>query len=46
MKRIKPEIPVLLFSGIGPQTPILLRFFDAYLRHEREPPSDLGGPRT
>jgi|SRR5579863_1040161 len=46
MKRIKPGIPVLLFAGIGPQTPILLRFFDAYLRHEGEPPSDSGGPRT
>lgn len=34
MKRIKPEIPVLLFSGVGPQTPMLLRFFDAYLRRE------------
>ena len=26
MKRIKPDIPVLLFSGIGSQTPFLLRF--------------------
>ena len=26
MKRIKPDIPVLLFAGIGSQTPFLLRF--------------------
>ncbi len=32
MKQIKPDIPVLLFSGVGPQTPMLLRFFNAYLR--------------
>ncbi|MGC2195633.1 MAG: response regulator [Terriglobales bacterium] len=41
MKRIKPEIPVLLFSGLGPQTRMLLRFFDAYLRHEGLRESDL-----
>jgi DNA-binding response OmpR family regulator len=33
MKRIKPEVPVLLFAGIGTQTPFLLRFFDSYLRN-------------
>ncbi len=33
MKRIKPEIPVLLFAGIGSQTPFLIRFFDSYLRN-------------
>ena len=32
MKRIRPEVPVLLFAGVGTQTPFLLRFFDAYLR--------------
>lgn len=37
MKRIKPEIPILLFSGVGSQTPFLLRFFDAYLRHADRP---------
>jgi DNA-binding response OmpR family regulator len=37
MKRIKPEIPVLLFTGIGSQTPFLLRFFDSYLRHTDRP---------
>ncbi|HTU42329.1 MAG TPA: response regulator [Candidatus Aquilonibacter sp.] len=33
MRRIKPEIPVLLFAGIGSQTPFLIRFFDSYLRN-------------
>lgn len=33
MKRIKPEVPVLLFTGVGSQTPFLLRFFDSYLRN-------------
>jgi DNA-binding response OmpR family regulator len=33
MKRIRPEVPVLLFNGIGSQTPFLLRFFGAYLRN-------------
>lgn len=33
MKRIKPDVPILLFNGLGSQTPFLLRFFDAYLRH-------------
>ena len=37
MKRIKPDVPVLLFSGVGTQTPFLLRFFDAYLRHRDQP---------
>ena len=37
MKRIKPEIPVLLFAGIGNQTPFLIRFFDSYLRHADNP---------
>jgi DNA-binding response OmpR family regulator len=32
MKKIKPEVPVLLFSGVGPQTPMLLHFFGIYLR--------------
>ena len=31
MKRIKPDVPVLLFTGVGSQTPFLLRFFDSYL---------------
>ncbi len=33
LKRIRPEVPVLLFAGIGPQTPFMVRFFDAYLRN-------------
>ena len=37
MKRIKPDIPVLLFAGIGSQTPFLLRFFDSYLRYSERP---------
>jgi DNA-binding response OmpR family regulator len=37
MKRIKPEIPVLLFAGIGSQTPFLLRFFDSYIRNTARP---------
>jgi two-component system, OmpR family, response regulator VanR len=40
MRRIKPEIPVLLFAGIGSQTPFLIRFFDSYLRK-----SEKDGPR-
>ncbi|MGA7929191.1 MAG: response regulator [Candidatus Sulfotelmatobacter sp.] len=37
MKRIKPDVPVLLFAGIGSQTPFLLRFFDSYLRNPERP---------
>jgi len=37
MKRIKPEVPVLLFAGVGSQTPFLLRFFDSYLRNAERP---------
>lgn len=37
MKRIKPEVPVLLFAGVGSQTPFLLRFFDSYLRSAESP---------
>jgi DNA-binding response OmpR family regulator len=37
MKRIKPEVPVLLFHGVGSQTPFLLRFFDSYLRNSERP---------
>lgn len=32
MKAIRPDVPILLFAGIGSQTPFMLRFFDAYLR--------------
>ncbi|MBZ5666900.1 MAG: response regulator [Acidobacteriia bacterium] len=37
MKRIKPDVPVLLFTGVGSQTPFLLRFFDSYLRNSNRP---------
>lgn len=37
MKRIKPEVPVLLFNGVGSQTPFLVRFFDSYLRNFEHP---------
>ena len=37
MKRIKPEVPILLFAGLGSQTPFLLRFFDSYLRNAERP---------
>ncbi|MGC2020277.1 MAG: response regulator [Candidatus Sulfotelmatobacter sp.] len=37
MKRIKQDVPVLLFSGVGSQTPFLLRFFDLYLRNHERP---------
>jgi len=37
MKRLRPDVPVLLFNGIGSQTPFLLRFFDAYIRHVEQP---------
>jgi CheY-like chemotaxis protein len=33
LKTIRPDIPVLLFSGVSSQTPFMLRFFDAYLRN-------------
>ena len=35
LKAIRPDIPVLLFTGVGTQTPFMLRFFDAYLRDRR-----------
>ena len=41
MKRIKPDVPVLLFGGIGTQTPFLLRFLDAYLQSPARIESDI-----
>jgi DNA-binding response OmpR family regulator len=41
MKRIKPDVPVLLFAGVGSQTPLLLRFLDAYLQSPARLESDL-----
>lgn len=37
MKRIKPDVPVLLFAGVGSQMPFLRRFFDSYLRNTDRP---------
>jgi response regulator RpfG family c-di-GMP phosphodiesterase len=36
LKSIRPDIPVLLFTGVGTQTPFMLRFFDAYLRNRQK----------
>jgi CheY-like chemotaxis protein len=33
LKAMRPDVPVLLFAGVGSQTPFMLRFFDAYLRN-------------
>ena len=41
MKRIKPDVPVLLFTGVGSQTPFLLRFLDAYLQSPARLESDI-----
>lgn len=41
-KAIRPDVPVLLFDGIGSQTPVMLRFFDAYLRNTDRLGSDIG----
>jgi DNA-binding response OmpR family regulator len=35
MKLLRPDVPILLFSGISSQTPFLLRFFTSYLRDTR-----------
>jgi solute carrier family 13 (sodium-dependent dicarboxylate transporter), member 2/3/5 len=32
LKQLSPNIPILLFAGLGVQTPFLLKFFDQYLR--------------
>jgi DNA-binding NtrC family response regulator len=36
-----PEMPVLMFAGIGSQTPFMVRFFDAYMRDAAIPQEDL-----
>jgi CheY-like chemotaxis protein len=33
LKRIFPDVPILLFEGVGSQTPLMVRFLDAYLRN-------------
>jgi len=42
LKAMRPDVPVLLFDGIGSQTPIMLRFFDAYLRNPNLVGNQLG----
>jgi hypothetical protein len=37
MKLIKPDVPVLLFAGVGGQAAFLLRFLDAFLRNSERP---------
>jgi DNA-binding response OmpR family regulator len=41
MKHVKPQIPVLLFAGMGKSACMLLRFFDAYMHHPDSPESML-----
>jgi len=33
LKAMRPDIPILIFEGVGRQTPFMLRFFDSYLRN-------------
>jgi CheY-like chemotaxis protein len=33
LKGIRPDVPILVFEGVGSQTPFMLRFFDSYLRN-------------
>lgn len=33
LKAMRPDIPVLVFEGVGRQTPFMLRFFVSYLRN-------------
>ena len=42
LKAIRPDIPVLLFAGIGSQTPFMVRFLDAYLRNTERVVDGLG----
>ncbi|MFZ0199975.1 MAG: response regulator [Candidatus Sulfotelmatobacter sp.] len=42
LKSIRPDVPILLFDGIGSQTPVMLRFFDAYLRNAERVGNELG----
>ena len=42
LKAIRPDVPVLLFDGIGSQTPGMLRFLDAYLRNVERVGNELG----
>ena len=42
LKAIRPDVPVLLFDGIGGQTPSMIRFFDFYLRNAERVGKDRG----
>jgi CheY-like chemotaxis protein len=42
LKAIRPDVPVLIFAGVGRQTTFMLRFFDAYLRNSERAGSVLG----
>jgi CheY-like chemotaxis protein len=46
LKALRPDVPVLLFDGIGSQTPVMLRFFDAYLRNMDRVGVELGDLET
>ena len=46
MRRIRPAVPVLLYAGLGRSTPMLLRFFDAYVRNPKSAESVLESMRS
>ncbi len=46
MNQMKPEVPVLLFVGVGAQTPSLVRFLDSYLRRESRREEAWEGPEA
>ncbi len=33
LKMLQPDVPILLFEGVGSQTTFMVRFFDAYVRN-------------
>jgi CheY-like chemotaxis protein len=39
MKQMNPDVLVPLFSGVGPQMPMLLRFFSAFIRQMASNPT-------
>ena len=40
IKTLWPDIPILMFAGVGTQTPFMVSFFDAYLRNAELPSAD------
>jgi response regulator RpfG family c-di-GMP phosphodiesterase len=42
LKAIRPDVPVLLFTGIGRQTPFMVRFFDSHLQNSERRGDGLG----